>query len=200
VSIEFCLRFEPQIHPTTFAISFLFITARAERKVCLCVKLFKFFPRRILICFAWNLSCFFPNSVEILKLEFQEKTISWEFFKNFEETKTIILYRNLSSFVILSAILFWVRIALKKFAQVISYVVCTQVRRHVHTEITKWRYGKKSQDVLFSKNQFFSLSVWDLLRPTPWVFRYKFFTRHSSFCLFSFGQDLSPKFVPQDLL
>jgi len=61
VSIEFWLRFEPQIRPTTFAISFLFITVRAKRKVCLCVKLFKFFPRLILIRFAWNLSRFFPK-------------------------------------------------------------------------------------------------------------------------------------------
>ena len=30
--------------------------------------------------------------------------------------------------------------------------------------------GKKSQDVLFSENLFCSLSVWDILRLTPWVF------------------------------
>jgi len=43
VSLEFWLRFEPQTRPTRFAINFLFITARAERKVRLCVKLFGFF-------------------------------------------------------------------------------------------------------------------------------------------------------------
>ena len=45
VSIEFWLRFESQIPPTRLAINFLFITARVERKVRLCVKLFDFFPR-----------------------------------------------------------------------------------------------------------------------------------------------------------
>ena len=43
VSIEFWLRFEPKIRPTRLAIIFLLITARAERKVRLCVKLFDFF-------------------------------------------------------------------------------------------------------------------------------------------------------------
>ena len=43
VSIEFWLRFEPHIRPTGLAINFLFVTARAERKVRLCVKLFDFF-------------------------------------------------------------------------------------------------------------------------------------------------------------
>ena len=49
VSIEFWLRFQLQIRPTRFAIKFLLITARADRKVHLCVKLFYFFPRWILI-------------------------------------------------------------------------------------------------------------------------------------------------------
>jgi len=43
VSTEFWLRFEPQIRPTRMAINFLFITARDERKVRLCVELFVFF-------------------------------------------------------------------------------------------------------------------------------------------------------------
>jgi len=57
--------------------------------------------------------------------------------------------------------------------------------------------GKKSQDVLFLKNRFCSLSVWDLLRLTPLVFSSEIFTRHSSLCLLSFGWGLSPRFVPQ---
>ena len=43
VSVEFRLRFEHQILFTRFSIIFLFITARAERKVRLCAKLFVFF-------------------------------------------------------------------------------------------------------------------------------------------------------------
>ena len=45
VSIQFSLRFVPQIRPTKFAINFLFITARAKRKLRLYAKLFDFFPR-----------------------------------------------------------------------------------------------------------------------------------------------------------
>ena len=58
--------------------------------------------------------------------------------------------------------------------------------------------GKKSQDVLFLENRFCSLSVWDLLRLTPWVFWCEIFTRHSSLCLLSFGWGLSPGFVTHD--
>jgi len=39
--------------------------------------------------------------------------------------------------------------------------------------------GKKTQHVLFSENRFCSLSVWDSLRLTPWVFWSEIFTRHS---------------------
>ena len=58
VSIEFWVRFEPQTRPTRFTINFLFITALAERKVRLCVKLFDSFPGWILIRLTWNTSRF----------------------------------------------------------------------------------------------------------------------------------------------
>ena len=45
-------------------------------------------------------------------VEFQEKTISGEFFRNFLQTKAI-LYRNLWNCGLISAISFWIRIALK---------------------------------------------------------------------------------------
>jgi len=64
--IEFWMRFEPQIHPKKIAINFLFIIAKVLRKVRLCVKLFDFFPRWILIRLTWNLSRFVPNSVKFL--------------------------------------------------------------------------------------------------------------------------------------
>ena len=79
VPIEFWLRFEPQIHPTRFAINFLFIIARAERKVRLCVKLFGFFPRRIFIRLSWNLLQFVPNSGKILTWNFREKLFQENF-------------------------------------------------------------------------------------------------------------------------
>jgi len=75
-------------------------------------------------------------------MEFQEKTISGDFFRILVQTKAI-LYQNLWNFALLSAILFLVRIALKKFTQVFSYVVYTQLRSHVHKEITKRRYGEE---------------------------------------------------------
>jgi len=40
--------------------------------------------------------------------------------------------------------LFCVRIALKKFTQVLSNVVCTQVRRHVHKRIIKRSHGEEN--------------------------------------------------------
>jgi len=78
LSFEFWMRFEPQIRPTRMAINFLLITARAERKVRKCLKLFDFFPRWILIRLTWNSSRFDPISVEILRWNFRN-------FKNFVE-------------------------------------------------------------------------------------------------------------------
>jgi len=83
--------------------------------------------------------------VEILTWNFREKL----FRENFSE---ILCKPRLSStktpeiFALLSTILFWVRIALKRFTQVPSYVVCTQVRRHVHKKITKRRYGEEKPE------------------------------------------------------
>jgi len=81
VSIEFWLRFEPQIRPTRLVIIFLFVTARAERKVRLCAKLFAFFRGWILIRLTWNLSHFVPNSVEILGWNFRKKLFRENFSK-----------------------------------------------------------------------------------------------------------------------
>jgi len=81
VSIEIWLRFEPQIRPTRLAINFLSVTARAERKVRLCVKLFDSFRGWILIRLTWNLSCFVPNLVEIPGWNFRKKL----FRENFSE-------------------------------------------------------------------------------------------------------------------
>jgi len=87
VSIEFWLRFEFQICPTRLAINFLFITARAERNVRLCVKLFDFFRWWILIRLTWNLSRFVPNSVEILTWISREKLFRENFSEIFLQTK-----------------------------------------------------------------------------------------------------------------
>ena len=92
-------------------------------------------------------------------LEFQEKTISGEFLRNFVQTKAI-LYRNLWNFALLYEILFSVRTAPKKFTQVPSYLVCTQVRRHVHKQITERRYGaEKPGRFVFRKPVLFTLGL-----------------------------------------
>jgi len=92
-------------------------------------------------------------------IEFQEKNFLGEFFRNSVQTKAI-LYKNLWNFALISAILLRVRIALKKFKQVLSYVVCTQIRRHVHKQITKRRYGEeKLGRFVFGKPVLFTLGV-----------------------------------------
>jgi len=64
--------------------------------------------------------------------------------------------------------LFWVCIALKRFTQVLPYVVCTQVRRHVHKRITKGRYGEENPGrFVFGKPLFFTLG---LELTTPYCF------------------------------
>jgi len=73
-----------------------------------------FFPMHILICLTWNWSRFVPNSVKILTWNFRKKTILGKFFRIFVQTKAI-LYQNFWNLAILSAILFRVRFALKKF-------------------------------------------------------------------------------------
>jgi len=96
-----------------------------------------------------NLSRFVPNSVEIL---------TWNFIKKlFRENFSIILcisriYQTLWNFALVSGILFWVRIVLKKFTQVLLYVVFTQARRHVHKQITKTRYGDEKPGRIVLRN------------------------------------------------
>ena len=56
--------------------------------------------------------------------------------------------------------LFWVRIALKRFTQILPYAVCTQVRTHVHKRITKRRYGEENPGrFVFGKPVLFTLGL-----------------------------------------
>ena len=159
MSTEFWLRFKPQIRPTRFTIKFLFITVRTGRKVRLCVELFDFFRGLILIRLTWNLSCFVPNSVEILAWNFRKKLFRENFSiilskPRLSSTKTCEISPYFPIFV------FWVRIALKKFTLVLSYVVCTQVRRHVNKQITKKRYGgEKAGRFIFEKPVLFTFGL-----------------------------------------
>ena len=94
MSIEFWPRFEAQIRPTGLAIKFLLVTARAGRKVRSCVKLFDFFSSANTHPFDLKFDAFSPKFSGDPYEEFQEKTISGEFFGNFLQTKAI-LYQNL---------------------------------------------------------------------------------------------------------
>jgi len=162
------------------------------------VKLFDFFREWILIRLTYNLSHFVSSSVEILMWNFRKNLFRENFSEIFAQTKAIIHYRNLWNSALLFAIFNLRPYCAKKFTQVLSYVVCTQVRRHAHKQITKRRYGEENRNILFTENLFCSLSVWDLLCLTPWVFWSEIFSRRSSLCLLSLGWDLSPRFVPKD--
>jgi len=163
VCTDFQMRFQPQILPTRFAINFSFITARVRRKVRLCANQFDFFHRWILIRLTWNLSRFVPNLVENSYVEFQQKIILGEFLRNFVKTKAI-LYQKLWNFTLLFCnfilALYCVEKFRKKFTQVHSYVVCTQVRMYVHKQITKRRYREeKPGRFLFGKSVLFTLGL-----------------------------------------
>ena len=85
VPTEFWLRFEPQIRTTGFVINFLFITARAEMKVPLCVKLFDFFSWVNTHPFDQKFCRFLSQIQSRILHGISEKTISGEFFINFIE-------------------------------------------------------------------------------------------------------------------
>jgi len=153
VCAEFWLSFDPQIRPTRFAINFLFNTARGERKVCLCLKLFYFFLRWILIRLTSNLSRFVPNSVKILTWNFSKKLILEKISEILWKTKAISTKIWVISPYFLQFyfgfILRW-KIS-KKFTQVLLYVVFTQLGRHFHKQITKEGRGKKIEDIFFPR-------------------------------------------------
>ena len=198
MSVEFRLRFDPQIRPTRLAINFLFITARAERNVRLCAKLFDFFRGWILIRLTWSLSRFVPNSVEILTWNKRKKLFREDFSEllckpKLSSTKSCEFSPYFLQFHS-GSILRW------KNSHNYSHMLFAPKKGGTSIKKSqKEDTRKKSHDILFSENQFLSLSVWDLLRLTPWVFWSEVFTRRASLCLLSFGWDLSPRFVPQDL-
>ena len=126
----------------------------------------KIFTRHSSLCLlsfrvdlTWNLSSFVPNSSEVLTWNFRKKLFRDNFSEILCKTKAI-LYRNLWNSAIVSDIFFWVRIALKKFTQVLSCVVFGQVRRHVHKKITKRTYGVENLGrFVFGKPVLFTLGL-----------------------------------------
>jgi len=152
VSVEFWLRFDAQIRPTRLTINFL---------------LMFFCMWNCLIFFVGEYSYFWPEICRVLS------QIQWKFLggisgkklfrENFSEilckprlssTKTCEISPYFRQF------LFWVRVALEKFTQVLPYVVCTQVRRHVHKRITNIRYGEENPGrFVFGKPVLFTLGL-----------------------------------------
>jgi len=112
VSIEYWLSFEPQIRPTRLTINFLFVIPRLKG-MFVCVWNCLIFLWVNTDPFGLKFVAFCPKSSGDSWVEFQEKTIPEEFFRNFIQTKAI-LYRNMWNSGLIFAISFWVRIALKK--------------------------------------------------------------------------------------
>ena len=79
-------------------------------------------------------------------MEFQEKTIPGEFFRNFVQNtgyplpELVKFGPNLCNFIL------GLYCAEKKFTKALSNVVCTHERRHVHKRITTGRYGEEKPE------------------------------------------------------
>jgi len=174
VSIEFWLRFEPQIRPTRLTINILFITARAERKVRLCVKLFDIC--RVLSQIQWRFLGGISGKNYFGRI-FQKFCAN----QGYPIPKLVKFRPNFYTFIL------GPYCAEKNSHKNFRMLFAPRQGGTSINESQKEDTGKESQDVLFSKNRFCSLSVWDLLRLTPWVFWCEIFTRHSSLCLLSFG-------------
>ena len=101
MSIGFWLRFEAQIRPTRWAINFLLITAKAERKVRLCVNW--------LIFFVGEYSSIWLEIFRVLS-QIQWRFLRWisginyfgRIFRKFRGNQGYILYQNLWNFALLS--------------------------------------------------------------------------------------------------
>jgi len=93
-------------------------------------------------------------------VEFKEKSMSGEFFINFIENQGYPLPKLVKFRPTFGNFILGPYCVEKKFTQVHSYVVCTQVRRHVHKQITKRRYGEeKPGRFVFGKTVLFTLGL-----------------------------------------
>jgi len=93
-------------------------------------------------------------------VEFQEKTMSGEFVINSIENQSNPLPKLVKFRPTLGNFILGPYCIEKKFTQVLSYVFCTQVRRHVHKQMTKRRYGEeKSGRFVFGKPVFSTLGL-----------------------------------------
>jgi len=88
------------------------------------------------------------------------KNYFWRIFRKFCANQKLSSTETCELSPYFRQFLFWVCIALKKFTQVLAYVVCTQVRRHVNKRITKRRYGEENpRRFAFGKPVLFTLGL-----------------------------------------
>jgi len=109
-------------------------------------------------------------------VEFQQKILFEKVFINFGHSKAI-LFPDFWNLALLSAIFLKLILRckiLKNFTQVLSYIVCIQLRRHVQKQNTKIDMTRRMQDVSFSGKTSFLILFPLSLRLNPWIFYLKF--------------------------
>ena len=102
---------------------------------------------------------FCPKFSKDSYVEFKEKTFSGEFLRNFVQNQGYHLQKCVKFRLIFCNIILG-PYCVEKLTQVLSYVVCTQVRRHVHKQITKRRHEEEnSRRLVFGKPVLFALGL-----------------------------------------
>jgi len=93
-------------------------------------------------------------------MAFKEKNYFGRIFEKFSRKPRLSITETCDISPYFLQYLFCVCITLKKFTQVLSYVVCTQVRRHVHKRITKTICGEENLGrSVFGKPDLFTLGL-----------------------------------------
>ena len=137
-------------------------------------------------------------------VEFQEKTISREFFRN-------LCKPRLCSTKIWDILPYFLQFYFgsrhhwrnqKIITQVLWYVVYTQLGRHVHKQIIKRKYREEIQDHLFCKTSFFHTRsrIYYALLLGCFGVKYLPDTRHCEFWIRHESQICSTRFSINDLI
>jgi len=93
-------------------------------------------------------------------VEIQEKNYFGRIFLKFLRKQRLSFTKTCEISPYFLQFLFYVHSAVKKFTQVLSYVVCTQVRRHIYKRITKRRYEEeKPGRFVFGKPVLFTIGL-----------------------------------------
>ena len=155
-----------------------------------------FFRGWIFIRLTWNLSRFLPKSLESHMWKFRKKYFG-RIFQKFSCKARLFSSKTCEISLYILQFLFCVRITQKKFTPVLSYVACTQERRHVHKRITKRRYGEENQHV-FRKPVLLTLGLGLTTPYSLGVFVWNFYQTFKTVSI-EFLLRFEPRSVPQDL-